>query len=96
MPPPHHQRFRDDSPQTQIFIQAVIPVRHRAPNGAKNEEILPLNEELKKLAFKTQSTYLDLHTPFLDEEGLLKAHYTNDDLHITGEGYRTWMGMIGP
>jgi len=89
-------RLKTESPQTQIFIQSVLPVRKRAPNGAENEEILALNMALVKLSKAHQCTYIDLYVPFADEKGLLKSDYTNDDLHIKGVGYRKWMGIIQP
>ncbi|MEL6627810.1 MAG: GDSL-type esterase/lipase family protein [Bacteroidota bacterium] len=89
-------RLQTESPQTQIFIQSVLPVRERAPNGAENEEILALNMALVKLSKNQQCTYIDLYVPFADEKGLLKSDYTNDDLHIKGAAYRKWMEIIQP
>ncbi|MEL6132120.1 MAG: GDSL-type esterase/lipase family protein [Bacteroidota bacterium] len=82
--------------QTQIFIQSVLPVRHRAPNGADNEEIIVLNEGLRTLADTKGCVYIDLHTPFVDTQGLLRAEFTNDDLHVTGAAYQEWMALLRP
>ena len=61
-------------------------------------EIKPLNkrpEELTKT--KKQVTYIDLYSEFV-EPGTEKLNplFTNDGLHLMGEGYMKWVEIISP
>jgi len=39
-------------------------------------------------------TYIDLYSRFLDAEGRLDKRYTNDGLHLLGEGYVLWASIL--
>ena len=91
------QLFESESSQTKIYIQSVLPV---GPNpmfihsGHNNHGVLALNERLKMFCDDNKLTYIDLHSHFLDENGFIDPKYTNDDLHIVGEGYLLWKRLI--
>jgi hexosaminidase len=40
--------------------------------------------------------FIDLHSRFVDADGYLDPRYTNDGLHLTGEGYRLWRELLIP
>jgi len=82
------------SPETRIYVQSVLPVGNSLIYGHKNEKIIPLNVEIKKLCSEMQLTYIDLYSSFIDKNDLLKPTYTNDKLHLMGKGYVLWKRLI--
>ena len=49
----------------------------------------------EKDVYKRQEvTYLDVWGALADHEGRLDKRYTNDGLHLTGEGYVVWRDAI--
>lgn len=93
------QRVRTLSPQTEIYLQSVLPIndtmRKFAPNAEAN--ITVLNQALRALAQHTpRAHYVDLFGQFADKDGKLDKRYTNDGLHLMGEGYLLWMRIIQP
>lgn len=90
--------IKDDSPETQLYIESVLPVNN-AFSGFKNhvnknKEIIALNNDLKTLAITFSAKYIDLHTFFLDNNGKLDPKYTEDGLHLNGAGYMLWKSKI--
>ena len=90
------QIFAEESPDTKIYIQSVLPV---GPNpmfgsGDNNDAILVLNERYKQFCKENNYTYIDLHSHFLGEDGYINPKYTNDDLHIIGAGFLLWKSLI--
>lgn len=94
-------RFREKSRWTKIYVQSVLPVNgeafDKAPRHyARAEEIPQLNERLRALCEERQITYIDLYSHFCDEQNRLSPAYTNDGLHLTGEGYLLWRDLLKP
>ena len=85
---------RKKSPQTIMYIQAVLPVGKYVILGHNNESVLTLNDELKKMCTEQNITYIDLHKTFINKEGCLKEEYTNDKLHLLGNAYLIWKQEI--
>ena len=93
------ERFMQESPRTELYVQSVLPVNNKFPNyaehyGGKNAEILKVNEGLRRLCEELGVTYIDLHSALKDENGKLDERYTNDGLHLLGEGYLVWKAKI--
>ncbi|PVY43730.1 family 20 glycosylhydrolase [Pontibacter virosus] len=86
------------SPSTQLYVQSILPVNEQfnkfGGHTSKAELIKKVNEQLRENAAKQAYTYLDLHTPFSDHTGRLDARYTNDGLHLNGDGYTFWKHLI--
>ena len=57
-------------------------------------QIVPLNKRLEALCDEKEVTYLDVWGALADHEGRLDKRYTNDGLHLTGEGYVVWRDAI--
>lgn len=83
-----------ESPQTKIYVQSVLPVGKKLVFGHQNIKIEPLNMEIEKMCAERNIIYINLYPDFLDEKGFLKSKYTNDNLHLLGEGYLLWMKKI--
>lgn len=84
------------SPQSKIYVQSVLPVGKDVIFGHSNEKIVPLNNEIEKLCIELNLSYIDLYSNFTDDSGYLNPAYTNDKLHLMGEGYLTWKSLIEP
>lgn len=94
-------RFGEESPWTKIYVQSIFPV-----NGAdtkakprnhwkKGEEIIETNKLIEALCEGRKNVlYIDVYSALVDEKGMLDKRYTNDGLHLMGEGYLVWKGVI--
>ncbi|NRA52319.1 MAG: sialate O-acetylesterase [Phaeodactylibacter sp.] len=86
------------SPETAIYLQSVLPTNSDFTefknHQNKQSHIVAVNIGLKQIAEATDAVYVDLHAHFLDEQGKLSTLYTNDGLHLTGEGYQLWKSVL--
>lgn len=90
------------SPTTEIYLQSILPLNDSFDmfNGHTKRwsEIKPLNKQLEALTKnKQQVTYIDLYSHFV-EPGThkLNPRFTNDGLHLLGEGYMKWVEIVAP
>ena len=94
------ERIHAESPSTRVYVQSVLPVSDYYGNMhghiSHGEDIVALNVRLQTLCGQTGCVYIDLHTPFCDGEGKLKADYSNDGLHLMGKGYLLWRDIVQP
>ena len=91
-------KIQAQSPRTSIYLQNILPVNPDFglfTNHMKCELISELNVEVRDIAQKYHVTYIDLHTLFLDKKtNKLGVAYTNDGLHLLGNGYILWRNYI--
>ena len=92
-------RFAEESPWTKIYVQSILPVNGESFAKFKNHyehgrQIVPLNKRLEALCDEKEVTYLDVWGALADHEGRLDKRYTNDGLHLMGEGYLAWKTVI--
>lgn len=92
------RRIRSESPSTRLFIQSVMPVnntfnRYKKLIGKENT-IKEFNKALKKVAAENGAEYIDLTPALSDKYGHLKKEFTNDGLHLTGDGYKAWTDLL--
>lgn len=93
------KEIREQSPETELFVQSVMPINNdfqRYKNLFGTEQVVvDLNKELVRIAAENGATYIDLWPALADPEtGKLKTAYTNDGLHLTGNGYHAWVNHI--
>lgn len=90
-------RIRKGSKKTQVYFNTLLPVNasfEKFKNHyGKDDHILYLNSEIKKLAAKNV-TVIDLYSQFLDKDNHLKAELTKDGLHLIPEGYKVWADFL--
>lgn len=79
------------SPITKVFVQSILPRKKKV-----SKHILRLNERLQGLAKKYGDEYIDLYPRFVDKEGAMKSHFTNDHLHLMSPGYKKWVEILTP
>lgn len=91
------QRIKEGSKKTQIYFYTMLPVNasfEKFKNHyGKDEHILYLNDEIRKLAAKNV-TIIDLYPHFLDDQKRLKAELTKDGLHLIPAGYQVWAEVL--
>ncbi|PKN97640.1 MAG: hypothetical protein CVU42_15220 [Chloroflexi bacterium HGW-Chloroflexi-4] len=85
------QRCKDQSPDTKVFVESILPRAKRYSN-----QIRMLNINLEKLAEEFDYTYINLFPHFADENGALKAEFNNDHLHLMAPGYELWVKLLTP
>ena len=92
--------LKQESPTTQLYIQSILPVtdyyKKFGGHTSKSTQILETNNKLKALAVAHQYTYVDLHSAFINAAGKMDERYTNDGLHLVGEGYMLWKHLVFP
>jgi lysophospholipase L1-like esterase len=87
--------FQDKTSKTEVFVQSILPLNNqKRPNNGTNNKIIELNAQLKNLAQEFSFHYIDLFSAFLDENNQLDARYTIDGIHLNGQGYLVWKGLI--
>jgi lysophospholipase L1-like esterase len=95
------EKIRSSSPKTKVYIQSIFPVNASfgkfEKHVNKSEEVIYINTELKKGCTEKGFFYVDLYnhlvTPGTD---LLDPKFTNDGLHLLGEGYLKWAEVLNP
>lgn len=91
------QQIKLKSPNSQLFIQSVLPINDQVKNTVfNNKDIIALNQSLKDIAQKENVTYLNIHQRLVDKHGLLNAEYTADGVHINGIAYNIWKEIVDP
>jgi lysophospholipase L1-like esterase len=89
----------NDSPQTKLYIQSVLPVNPDfglfLKATTRGDEVLKINSGLKELCSKHNLTYIDAYSALKEEVGeKLRPEYTNDGLHLLGKGYIKWAEVL--
>jgi len=91
-------RIQKSSPSTKIYFHTLMPVNNEFTQFKnhynKDEHILFVNEELKKLAAKGKVTVIDLYPHFLNADKKLDKKYTIDGLHLNAAGYKVWADVL--
>ena len=90
--------LKQESSSTQLYIQSILPVtdfyQKFTGHTSKVAQILETNNKLKSAATAHQYTYIDLHAAFINADGKMNERYTNDGLHLVGEGYMLWKHLV--
>ena len=90
-------RIKKGSKKTKIYFYTLLPVNSSFAkfknHYGKDEHILWLNSEIKKLAEK-KVIIIDLYPVFLDADQHLRAELTKDGLHLLPAGYQVWVDFL--
>jgi lysophospholipase L1-like esterase len=87
-------RIREASPQTQIYVQSVLPVQESIHPTRPIASIQEINRQLQELSKSGSFTYIDLYALFADDAGALDMDYSIDGLHLNAEGYLKWVKAV--
>ncbi len=94
-------KIKRQSPTTKIYLQSILPVNDSfgmfGGHTKRWNEIKPLNNKLEVLAKESSITYIDLYSKFVAPgTNKLNPTYTNDGLHLLGQGYMKWVDIVSP
>lgn len=93
-------RIQEESPETKIYIQTILPVNKSFDvykrHYNKDEHILYINDQLRKMADEMKVTLIDIYPEFLDNQNRLDAEYTDEGLHLNEKGYLKWSKILKP
>lgn len=83
-------RCQKESPNTQVYVQSILPC---TGNNIKDTKNVPItNDSLKNICTEfANATYIDLY-PLLP--GIPTHQYSADGTHLTMAGYRIWCNAI--
>ena len=93
------EKVAKDSPKTKLYIQSILPVNPIYGKflvvTEKSGEVLKINQGLQKLCADKDLQYIDVHSHLTgDDKVLLNPRLSNDGLHLLGEGYVIWKGVL--
>ena len=78
------------SPDTVVVVQTLLP---RADQHAA---VRATNDAISAVAGSRGIQVLDLHEPFDNGAGGLRAGETTDGVHLSADGYRRWSALLEP
>jgi len=97
-------RISDQTPNTKIYVQTILPINDDIYTKEKgwfpqHSEPLPIqinkiNMLLKKKCKKEPFNFIDLHSAFINKNGLLNESFTTDGVHLNENGYQVWVNFI--
>lgn len=83
-------------PETQVFVQSLLPVREGFWPVPRKERIEQVNRALEELTHRHGMGYLNLYPVLADQDGTLKTEFQLDGLHLTAKGYQAWEEFLIP
>ena len=94
------EKIQKESPKTKIYIQSILPVNpdfEMFKGHMKPELIKEINQQYQNIAKEYNVNYINLYPHFLEEgTDRMNEKYTNEGLHLLGEGYLLWSKIIKP
>jgi sialate O-acetylesterase len=94
------KEIQKKSPKTKIYIQSILPVNPdfgMFKGHEKPQLIKEINQQYQNIAKEYKVNYINLYPHFLEEgTDRMNEKYTNDGLHLLGEGYLLWSEIIKP
>lgn len=91
-------RIQDESPRAKIIVQSILPTNNEFAefkrHQDKDEHIKIVNDLLSDICREKKIRFVNLHPEFLDTSKKLSRQYTNDGLHLNGNGYLKWKEIL--
>lgn len=87
------QEIKSLCPDTQIFIESVLPVAANMADFVPNSVIKEYNKYLIKFAQKYDATFIDLYSLY-EVDGYLDESFTEDGLHLKEFAYQAWYDEV--
>jgi lysophospholipase L1-like esterase len=102
------KRIKEKSPETEIFIQTILPVNNQQYLDVKkvdynfllsdysptvNDQVRQTNSILMR---NNEFTVINLYKLFLNDESILDTTMSSDGIHINEKGYQVWVNKIKP
>lgn len=84
------ERFKQESPKTKLYVVS-LPINEDVITSerfkGKSVYLKQFNERLGDLAKEKDIVFIDFFNQILGKNGVLKAQYTTDGIHLTPQGY---------
>src|SRR5699024_11135376 len=85
-------------PNTQLYIQSVLPARPEALESAPGlsaDHLATINAAIRELCNEKGFLYLDVASALADDAGALQSDYAQPDgIHLTVAGYNAWVSYL--
>lgn len=93
------EKIQHSNPDTKLFIQSVLPINNQKAIDIQdlnlnNDKVVRTNEKLQEIAQEFSVQYIDLFPAFSDKNNQLDERYTTDGVHLNGQAYSVWRGII--
>lgn len=89
------EEFQNKIPQTEVFIQSVLPVNNNLTYFLQdNQKVIKFNFKLQELATEFNYQYIDVFSKLADSEDQLDVKYTTDGVHLNGKAYLVWKEAV--
>lgn len=85
------QQIRSMAPNAPLFVSSVTP-----RSAHFRDRIAVLNQQYRKIAEDSGSTYIDLWPVLATPAGVIRPELTTDGLHLSVAGYKAWTGILRP
>jgi beta-glucosidase len=82
------------SPRARLVLVTLPPGRGQFQRY--NFEVVEFNRFIRGLAHEEGLTVVDLYDLVKDDQGELTKHLTNDNLHLSEDGYRIYARALRP
>jgi len=91
--------IEEHSPKTKVYVQSILPVNPDfgkfQNHCSRTDEVLWINEQLNDWCSQNSVGFIDLFSNFKNAgNNWMNPLYTNDGLHLTGDGYLLWAKLI--
>lgn len=92
-------KITQESPRTKVYVQSLLPMNKTLgmfqSHTSKGDVVLKINDQLAAKSALWGAQFINLYPHFVDETtGLMDVKYTNDGLHLLGDGYLLWVELI--
>lgn len=93
------ERIAKESPDTKLYIQSILPVNDQfgkfPKHTNKGAEIIEINKRIENYCKSNKLIFIDLYSAFKNKDNeKMNPEYTNDGLHLMGDGYMLWIKLI--
>lgn len=91
-------QIQQASPSTEVYVQSILPVNDNFSQFSshidKTLQIRQANSRLVRLSEQKGATFINLFDEFSTDEDRLNPNYTEDGLHLNGQGYMVWKSVV--
>lgn len=85
------QKIRQKAPSSQLVLISIMPVNNEVKRvGVANENIREMNARITQIARDYALPFVDVYAQLAGANGDLIEKYTDDGIHINGQGYLVW------
>lgn len=93
----------ENLPETQVYLISIIPQNHDIETYSEinvdktTTIIMNINEKLEEISKEYNNvTYIDLFSALEDKNHFLNKEYSNDGIHLNGNGFEVWKDILKP